>query len=181
MNEFATELPGLFVVEREPIHDDRGYLERLICISELRCWEARHVVQINRTLTNNIGVVRGLHFQYPPYAEAKYVCCLNGIVFDVVLDLRKESSTYGRVFSIELNASKHTSLVIPEGCAHGFQTITDNAEMLYFHSSKFRPDHQSGINAFDEDLNIPWPLVCTKISERDRSLPNFEAFEGIIL
>ena len=179
LNEFATELPGLFVIERKPVRDDRGFLERLLCTSGLRCWGNRRVIQINRTLTHNSGVIRGLHFQYSPHAEAKYVCCLKGIVFDVVLDLRKNSHTYGHFFSIELNASKHQALVIPEGCAHGFQTITDNVEMLYFHSCDYSPDHQSGINAFDESLNIPWPVGCTMISERDQSLPKFETFKGL--
>ena len=181
MNEIATKLSGLFVIEREPIRDDRGFLERLFCASELRCWGDRRISQINRTLTDNSGVIRGLHFQYSPYAEAKYVCCLTGIVFDVVLDLRKNSHTYGHFFSIELDASKHVALVIPEGCAHGFQTITDNVEMLYFHSCEYSPEHQSGINAFDESLNIPWPLGCKNISERDRSLPKLDSFKGLCL
>ena len=181
MNEFATEIPGLFVIERDPIRDDRGLFERLLCTSGLKCWGERRVTQINRTLTDKCGVIRGLHFQYSPYAEAKYVCCLNGAVFDVVLDLRKNSHMYGNFFSTELSASKHKALIIPEGCAHGFQTITDNVEMVYFHSCDFSPEHQSGINAFDECLNIPWPEECTKISERDQSLPKFDSFKGLCL
>lgn len=174
-----TALEGLTVVSRNPIGDSRGFLERIFCSSSLPGWGGRPIVQINRTLTEIAGTLRGLHFQRPPAAEAKYVTCLSGAVYDVVVDIRKGSSTYGNFFSIELSANSHNAIVIPEGFAHGFQTLTNNVEMLYIHSHAFSPKFDCGINALDPVLKIKWPLKVELQSERDCKLPILNKIEGI--
>lgn len=181
LTETATEFEGLFLVNRWPVHDDRGSFERVFCFSELKSWKKRKIAQVNRTMTRQKGVIRGLHFQYPPYAEAKYVCCVKGVVFDVVIDLRFKSDSYGNFFMTELDSSKHQGIFIPEGFAHGFQTMTREVEMLYFHSNDYRPEYESGVNAFDSSLVIPWPGRCTKISKKDEGLPEFKSLEAIKL
>ena len=179
--EIKTNFSGLFEIERIPNGDHRGYLERLFCVNDLLAWKNRKIIQINRTKTLKRGVIRGLHFQYPPYAECKYVTCLNGRVFDVVLDLRCSSATYGQCYKLELDSEKHNALIIPEGFAHGFQTLTSNVEMLYIHSASYNPNAESGINALTEDLNFNWPLVCSNMSERDKTFPKLKNFKGIDL
>lgn len=180
-NENETPFNGLFTITKNIIGDDRGYLERLYCTEELLSWGNRKVAQVNRTFTEKRGTIRGLHFQKPPFLEAKLICCLAGAVMDVALDLRLGSITFGQVFIIELEAEKHNAVLIPEGFAHGFQTLTPAVEMLYFHSEVYSSSHESGINVFDESLKINWQLPCTQISDRDKSFKIFGEFEGITI
>ena len=179
--EIKTNFDGLVRIERTPIGDHRGFLERLFCVSNIKAWKNRKIFQINRTKTLQAGVIRGLHFQYPPFSECKYVTCLKGRVFDVALDLRLSSSTYGQCYKLELDSEKRNALIIPEGFAHGFQTLTTNVEMFYIHSAIYNSEYESGINAFTKDLSIQWPQVCSDISERDKVFPNLESFKGINL
>ena len=128
---FDTPLSGLKVLQRKPISDSRGYLERFFCTEELEALAlGKHIAQINCTLTANLGTVRGMHFQRPPHAEIKFVSCLRGEVFDVAVDLRNNSPTFLCWHAEVLSADNHKTLVIPEGFAHGFQTLADNCEML---------------------------------------------------
>lgn len=127
--------------------------------------------QINISHNYNKGTIRGLHYQKLP--EKKIVTCLNGKIFDVVVDCRVTSATYGEVQFVTLDSKLQNYVVVPEGCAHGFQTITDNAILLYFHDTKFDKKGELGINAFDPILQIPWPLQVSEVSERDLNLPNF--------
>ena len=174
-----TPLEGLKVICRHPIGDSRGFLERVFCSNDLAGWDGRPIAQINRTRTEAAGTLRGLHFQRPPAAEAKYVTCLSGAVFDVVVDLRVGSRTFGEFFSIELLADAHNALIIPEGFAHGFQTLTDNVEMLYIHSMAHFPEFEGGINTSDPALQINWPLPVALQSKRDSKLPKLIEIEGI--
>ena len=174
-----TPLEGLRLISRYPIGDSRGLLERVFCSTNLAGWDGRPVAQINRTLTEVAGTLRGLHFQRPPAAEAKYVTCLSGAVFDVAVDVREGSLTFGKFFGVELSADAHNGLIIPEGFAHGFQTLTDNVEMLYLHSQAFSPEFESGINALDPQLNINWPLTVALQSQRDITLPELAKTKGI--
>ncbi|MDP2787640.1 MAG: dTDP-4-dehydrorhamnose 3,5-epimerase family protein [Pseudomonadota bacterium] len=164
----ATRIADLRVLQRKPLGDSRGYLERLFCAEELEpLLGGRRIVQINHTLTASRGTVRGLHFQYSPHAETKFVSCLRGAVFDVAVDLRRDSPTFLRWHGEILSAENHRTLFIPEGCAHGFQTLTDDCEMLYFHTAAYRADAEGGLNACDPRLDIAWPLPVTGQSSRD--------------
>ena len=168
----ATPVAGLHVVQRKPIGDSRGYLERLFCAEELQgLIPGKHIAQINHTLTASSGTVRGMHFQNPPHAETKFVSCLRGEVFDVAVDLRHNSPTFLRWHAEVLSADNHKTLVIPEGFAHGFQTLTDDCEMLYFHTAAYQPGAEGGLNAQDPRLAIQWPLPVAGLSPRDSAQP----------
>lgn len=178
-----TPLAGLRILQRKPIGDSRGYLERLFCADELQALApGRHIAQINHTLTASRGTVRGMHFQRPPYAEIKFVSCLRGEVFDVAVDLRDNSPTFLQWHAEVLSANNHKTLVIPEGFAHGFQTLTDNCEMLYFHTHSYQPGAEGGLNAQDPRLAIQWPLPVGGVSPRDAGHPFLdENFFGMTL
>ena len=169
---FETPLRGLTLVERKPIGDHRGSLERLFCADELRpITSGKNVAQINRTVTTRAGAVRGLHFQYPPHAEIKLVSCIRGEVFDVAVDLRRNSPTFLRWHAQVLSADNRLTFAIPEGFAHGFQTLRDDCEMLYVHTAPYSPTHEGGVNAKDPRLDVRWPRTISESSERDASFP----------
>ncbi|MGB6115236.1 MAG: dTDP-4-dehydrorhamnose 3,5-epimerase family protein [Comamonas sp.] len=168
-NILGTPLEGLMRLDRIRMGDERGWLERMFCAEELRAagWTSG-IAQINRTLTLNRGTVRGMHFQNAPHQEAKLVSCLAGEVFDVAVDLRKNSETYMQWHGERLSADNAESLLIPEGFAHGFQTLSDKVEMLYFHSTAYAPQAEDGLRPDDPALAIAWPLPISEISARDR-------------
>jgi len=167
-----TPLEGLMLLRRRRMGDERGWLERLFCAEELKdagwSWP---VTQMNRTLTARKGSVRGMHFQHPPHEEAKLVTCLRGEVLDVAVDLRENSPTFRRWHGEILSDGNAASLLIPPGFAHGFQTLTDNVEMLYVHSAAYAPEAEDGVRADDPTIAIAWPLDITERSERDRNFP----------
>lgn len=173
----TTPIADVFVIERKPVKDERGYLERLYCISDLAKAGMKSVRQINRTATYATGVVRGMHYQRAPAAEMKLVTCVSGTVFDVALDLRAGSATFGQAFGVTLDGQKTQSLLIPEGCAHGFQTLKPDCEMIYFHTADYAPEHESGINPVS--AGIDWPLPVSEMSARDAALPNLEFMTGV--
>lgn len=186
MSHFAVEktpIEGLQVIHRQPIGDERGYLERMFCSEDLRSIiGARRIVQINHTKTAKTGTVRGMHFQYPPYAEMKLVSCLHGEVFDVAVDLRQDSPTFLNWHAEILAADNHRTLVIPEGFAHGFQTLSGDCELIYFHTESYHHETEGGLDALDERLSINWPLSITERSTRDQQHPLVTAdFSGIKL
>jgi len=178
---FDTPLDGLKVVLRKPLADARGYFERVFCAVDFEgVFGGAAVVQANHTLTRLRGTVRGMHFQHPPHAEVKLVSCLRGEVFDVAVDLRRGSPTllqwHGRV----LSAENHLALAIPKGFAHGFQTLCDDCEMLYFHSAAYEPSAEDALHPLDPRLAIAWPLEVTEMSPRDAAHPMLdETFKGI--
>jgi dTDP-4-dehydrorhamnose 3,5-epimerase len=176
-----TPLSGLRVLQRKPVGDSRGYLERLFCAEELQALaHSKPIVQINHTLTANRGTVRGMHFQSPPHAEIKFVSCLRGEVFDVAVDLRYNSPTFLCWHAELLRADDHKTLVIPEGFAHGFQTLSDDCEMLYFHTNTYQPRAEGGLNAKDPHLAISWPLPMVGLSPRDTTYPFLDKdFSGL--
>jgi dTDP-4-dehydrorhamnose 3,5-epimerase len=178
----ATPLLGLNVVVRKPFGDNRGYLERMFCNDELQdVLGARRIVQINHTMTRTKGTVRGMHFQYAPYAEMKFISCLRGSVFDVAVDLRKGSSTFLHWHSEVLSAENHKTLVIPEGFAHGFQALTDDCEILYLHTTAYSPCAEAGLNPQDSKLAIAWPLPIAEISPRDAAHSLIaDDYEGVV-
>ena len=178
-----TPIAGLRIVQRKPLGDSRGHLERLFCANELEILtRAKPIVQINHPLTAARGTVRGLHFQHPPHAEIKFVSCLRGEVFDVAVDLRDSSPTFLHWHAEVLSADNHRSLVLPEGFAHGFQTLSDNCEMLYFHTAAYNAEAEAGLNVQDPRLAIEWPLPVAKLSPRDAGFPPLnDDFSGIAI
>jgi dTDP-4-dehydrorhamnose 3,5-epimerase len=174
-NRFAsrqTPIRGLCVLERKPLGDHRGFLERLFCAEELADLTlGKGVAQINHTLTRKAGTVRGLHFQHPPHSECKFVSCLRGEVFDVAVDLRRGSATFLQWHAVILSADNHLTFAIPEGFAHGFQTLRDECELLYVHTAPYRAAHEGGLNVEDPRLKVRWPRDIAERSERDASFP----------
>lgn len=173
-NISPTPLDGLILITRKRMGDERGWLERLFCADELReaGWQWG-VAQLNRTRTAKRGTVRGMHFQHPPHEEAKLVTCLRGEVFDVAVDIRPGSSTYGKWHGELLSGENARSFLIPPGFAHGFQTMTDDVEMFYIHSSPYVPEAEDGLCADDAALEIGWPLPIAMQSERDKNFSSF--------
>ena len=164
-----TPIDALHVIQRQPMGDERGYLERMFCGDELKpIIGQRSIMQINHTLTEKAGTVRGMHFQHPPHAEMKLVSCLRGKVFDVAVDLRKGSPTFLNWHAEVLTETNHKTFVIPEGFAHGFQTLTDDCELLYLHTAAYAPDAEAGLNALDPRLAIAWPMPIAERSARDQ-------------
>ena len=179
----STPLPGLAVVQRKALEDQRGFLSRFFCADEFRVHGLnKPVVQINHTLTRKKGAVRGMHFQYPPYAETKLVSCLQGEIFDVAVDLRCGFSTFLQWHGVRLSALNRQSLLIPEGFAHGFQALTEDCELIYLHTADYHPEAEGALNVADHRLGIAWPLAITELSERDCNHKLIEQdFKGIIV
>lgn len=177
----STPIADVHVVETLPSRDQRGSFARQFCERELReILGDRHVVQINHSRTAEAGTVRGLHYQHPPYAEMKMVRCLKGRVWDVAVDLRANSPTFLQWHAEELAPGSSRMLVIPEGCAHGFQTLETHTELLYLHTAFYKPEAEGGVRFDDPQLDIRWPLQVCGLSERDRRHPQItSAFTGI--
>src|SRR5450830_1737092 len=164
-----TNLAGLMLIQRKVLGDSRGFFSRFFCASELSgAGFVKPICQINHTNTAEVGVIRGLHYQRPPHAEMKLVSCLRGTVFDVAVDLRKNSPTFLQWHGEILSAENRRSLLIPEGFAHGFQALTNDCELIYLHTAIYAPAFEAALNAFDPVLTIDWPLPVTEMSERDR-------------
>lgn len=167
-----TSLEGLSVLTRKPLGDERGFLERMFCESELAgIMGGRRIVQMNRTLTRKAGTIRGMHFQHAPHGEMKLVSCLRGEVFDVAVDMRPESTTYLHWHGEILSGENHKTLAIPEGYAHGFQTLTEDCEMLYFHTTAHHPESENGLHPLDPALALSWPLPVAEMSAKDSTRP----------
>ena len=180
---YPTRLGGVRLIERQPLGDERGWFERLFCEEELRpVLGARRIHQVNRSFTVRRGAVRGLHFQHPPAAEVKIVSCLRGQVFDVAVDLRAGSDTFLQWHGVRLSADNRRSLLIPEGFAHGFQTLTEDCELLYLHTAAYDAEREDGFDALDSRIGVGWPLPVSHRSPRDEGLPDVpEDFGGIAL
>jgi len=178
-----TPLENLKTIGHQPSKDERGFLIRLFCQKTLsHLIEGKKICQINRTFTLKKGTVRGLHFQRLPYAETKIVSCLRGKVWDVAVDLRKGSPTFLNYHAEVLSDDNHKSYLIPEGFAHGFQTLTSDCEMLYFHTADYNKDLEGSVNAVDTKIGIKWPQPITERSERDSNHPMLtDDFKGIEL
>ncbi len=179
----ATELPlvGLKLISRQKLGDERGFLSRIFCSETLAeaGWN-KPISQVNITQTAIRGSIRGLHYQIPPYSEMKLVSCIRGEVIDVAVDLRAHSSTFLQWHAQTLSAENGNALLIPEGFAHGFQTISDDVELLYLHTMPFTPGAEAGLRFDDPLINIQWPLKVTQISIRDKTHKLLSsAFKGI--
>ena len=171
---FATPLAGVWEIHSHSFSDHRGSFLNAFRLHETsfqQAWGERTIHQVNISRTESAGVVRGLHFQKQPFSEAKLVRCLRGCVWDVAVDLRVDSPSYGAWHSIKLNSTNGNSLLIPEGCAHGFQVIESGSELLYLHSAPWVPDSETGVRWDDPYLAVKWPLPVTGMSSRDLNLP----------
>ena len=176
-----TAIPDILVVETNMHKDIRGSFMRLFCQQELSgILGARSIIQINKSVTIQKGAIRGLHFQYPPYAEMKLVRCLKGKIFDVAVDLRQKSKTFLQWHVEILTPSNNKMLVIPEGFAHGFQALESESEVLYLHTAKYQAESEGGVLFNDPKLNIQWPIEYTDVSDRDKNHPLIdEHFMGL--
>ncbi len=167
-----TKLDGVSVIEQEPRADERGYFARIFCKDELaKVGIEFDIVQASHSFTREKGTIRGMHFQKEPKAEDKIVQCLSGKIYDVVVDLRKDSPTFGKWIAEELSAENKKMLFIPKGCAHGFQTLTDNCLVQYFMNEFYSPEHASGVRFDDPAFNIPWPIKDPILFDKDKSWP----------
>ena len=165
-------LQGAYTIDLGKMEDERGFFARLFCLEEFKNQGLNiSIVQMNTTLSKERGTVRGLHFQRPPKAEAKIVRCILGSIWDVIVDIRKSSPTYGKWYAAELNDNNRTMMYVPKGFAHGFQTLVDNVELLYLHSEFYSAEHEGGLLYNDKTVGINWPSSISEISERDKSHP----------
>lgn len=174
MHFTETKVKGAFLIDLDPRSDNRGFFARSWCLKEFQEHGlVSHIAQINLALTLKMGTVRGLHFQTPPDEEAKTVRCTRGAVYDVVVDLRPSSPTHKAWAGFELSADNHRILYIPVGCAHGYQTLSDDSEIEYLTSAAYAPTSAKGVRFDDPAFGIEWPLPVTVISDADRSWPTY--------
>lgn len=172
----TTPLAGLLVAELEPRRDDRGFFGRALCereLAEAGVADAR-VVQVNDSYSARRGTLRGMHYQLPPSAETKIVRCIRGAIWDVALDLRPDSATFGRWHGVELTAENRRMLIIPQGFAHGFLTLADETEMLYFVTAFYDPERERGVRWNDPRFAIGWPETPTVLSDKDAGQRDFD-------
>ena len=168
----TTDIPGVCVVALNRIEDERGFFARAFCETEFEEQGlVSRFVQANTSFNRLAGTLRGMHYQVAPSIETKIVRCIRGSIFDVVVDLRKDSPTYRKHFGIELTADSRTALVVPANCAHGFQTLQDDSEVFYLVSAPYTPECERGVRHDDAALSIDWPLPVSNISEKDASWP----------
>lgn len=178
------ELPlaGLFSLQHKVHEDARGRFARLYCAGSLsEGGQPFAIRQINHSRTAVRGTVRGLHFQYPPHAESKLISCLRGAVWDVAVDIRQGSPTFLQWHAERLEAGDGRSLLLPPGFAHGFQALSDDAELLYLHSADYAPEYEGGLAVDDPRLAITWPLPVANLSPRDAGYARLDqSFQGVV-
>ncbi|HEY6531131.1 MAG TPA: dTDP-4-dehydrorhamnose 3,5-epimerase [Acidimicrobiales bacterium] len=182
MKFLPTPIDGLTIVEVEKRGDERGWFGRVFCTDEFaEAGLEPTFVQVNVSRTALAGTVRGFHYQLPPSVEDKYLRCTRGALFDVGLDLRKGSVTFGQSFGVELTDDNGLGLLLPRGVAHGFQTLVDDAEATYLVSTRYAPNLERGVRHDDPALDIEWPLPVTVVSDKDQSWPDFTPDHAIDL
>jgi dTDP-4-dehydrorhamnose 3,5-epimerase len=174
-----TALPGAFVIELERLEDERGFFARTWSAQEFEAHGLNaQLVQCSTSFNRRRGTLRGMHWQVAPFAEAKLVRCTMGAIHDVVLDLRPDSPAYLQHLAIELSAANRRMLYVPEGCAHGFQTLVDDTEVFYQMSQVYSPEHARGVRWDDPAFGLPWPPGERIMNDRDRNYPDFSGPEG---
>ncbi|AXE16425.1 dTDP-4-dehydrorhamnose 3,5-epimerase [Runella rosea] len=178
-----TPLKNSYVISLQSFSDNRGWFTRTFCKKDFeKIGHSEEWVQLNHSFTVTKGAIRGMHFQYPPHSEIKMVRCISGGVLDVIVDIRKGSPTFLQHFSIELSAINKKMLYIPKGFAHGFQTLSDNCELIYHHTMYYEKNSEGALRYDEPLLSIKWPLEPTDISERDLNHQYLtRSFEGIDL
>ncbi len=178
-----TRLEGAYIIEPEPFRDERGFFARTFCRREFaRIGHHKEFVQFNHSFTRLKGTIRGLHYQRPPHAEIKLIRCIRGAVKDVIVDIRQGSRTFLQHIAVELTEQNLKMIYVPEGFAHGFQTLEPETELIYHHTAFYVPEAEGGIRYDDPLLEIAWPLPVQEASEKDRSHPLLGShFTGIHL
>jgi len=181
MKFIEAPLSGAYVIELEPIRDERGLFARTFCQQEFsQIGFHKQIVQINHSVTRKKGAIRGMHYQRPPVCETKLIRCVQGGVFDVMVDLRAGCPTFLHHHGVELSKENMRMVFIPEGFAHGFQALSDDAELVYHHSAVYSPEHEMGLRFDDPAMMINWPLPAGTISPKDQSYPLIvNDFKGI--
>lgn len=178
----STPLQDAFIFKQEPIEDERGYFSRTFCRKTLSTHGIEfEMVQSNIAFNRYSKTLRGMHFQKPPFSEEKIVSCFEGAIYDVIIDIRLESPTFGKWFGTVLSKNNMSSLYIPKGFAHGYQTLEDNSSISYMVSENYTPSYESGIRWNDEAFNIEWPITDELlISDKDKNWIDFKiGFDGI--
>jgi len=176
MKFIETSLKGAFIIEIERNEDERGFFARSWCQREFESHRLNsNLAQCNISFNKKRGILRGMHYQAAPHEEVKLVRCTMGAIFDVIIDIRKSSSTYLHWFSVELNSENRRGLYIPEGFAHGFQTLKDNTEVFYMMGEFYHPECERGIRWDDPMFKIEWPIETKIISSKDQSYPDWKA------
>ena len=178
-----TKLKGAYIIELEKFVDERGFFAREFCKNEYeKLGLANNIVQINVSYNKHKGTLRGMHYQLTPKAEDKIIRCIKGSIYDVIVDIRANSETFGEWVGIELSSENRKMIFVPKGFAHGFQTIEENSEVHYFHTEFYSPECEKGIRCNDPKIGIKWPLSITEISKRDESYPLIsEKFKSVNL
>lgn len=179
----ALPLLGAFTIDVQPFEDNRGFFTRTFCEREFGEHKlVQHFVQANHSGTKGKGIIRGMHFQHAPFSEVKLVKCVQGAIFDVIIDVRAGSSTFLQWFGAELSASNKRMMYVPAGFAHGFQSLSDYSEITYMVSNFYNKESESGIRYNDTAVNIAWPLPVSLVSDKDRAIPLVDSnFTGVIL
>ncbi len=179
MKFFETNLRGVFLIEPEPVEDERGFFARTWCRKEFEQHGLKpDWVQCNISYNKRMGTLRGMHYQIAPHAEAKLVRCTMGAIFDVIIDLRPGSKTFMQWISVELTAENRKMIFIPQGFANGFQTLVDHTEVFYQMSAFFTPEYARSIRWNDPQFNIRWPEAERTISEKDQKIEDFDPEAG---
>jgi dTDP-4-dehydrorhamnose 3,5-epimerase len=170
-----TPIHGARLIDLEPRGDDRGFFARLYCEEEfVEAGLVPAFVQINDSLSGTEGTLRGLHYQLPPHAETKVVRCVRGSLWDVILDIRPDSPTFGSWFGATLSADDRRMMYVPEGVAHGFLTLAPDTEAVYLVSTAYAPDAERGIRWDDPRFGIQWPVQPRELSDKDATWPDFD-------
>jgi len=181
------KLKGVYEIFLNPIRDERGFFMRTYDVDDFQKNKLHNSwIQENHSLSKKIGIIRGLHLQRPPFTETKLIRCIHGRIWDVFVDLRYGSETFGQWDAVELSSENNKMIIIPRGCAHGFLTLSDDCEILYKVDNYYSRENECGILWNDPDLNISWPLTDVLLSEKDRNnnitLSEFkEKYQGIKL
>jgi dTDP-4-dehydrorhamnose 3,5-epimerase len=183
MNIIETLFEGVKLIKTTPFIDDRGEFFKIYSDTEFNeLLSGKKLCQINRSITKKVGTIRGMHYQCAPASETKFIKCTKGVVFDVVVDLRIKSKTYLRWLAYELSEVNNFGMLIPDGCAHGFQVLEENSELIYLHTAEYSPSLEAGLRYDDPAIGIKWPCSPRNISTRDLSYKSIsEQFQGISL
>ena len=175
MKSTPTKIPGCHRIELRRLDDERGHFTTIFEMDSMQSIDPGfRIERINRSWTHRSGAIRGVHFQNAPMAEDKLVQCLRGRIFDVCVDLRTESSTYRQWVAVELSVENQELLLVPKGCGHAFQTLTEDCVVEYFVNGKYSREHERGVLWNDPAIGIDWPLPCTLTSKRDAEWPRLE-------
>jgi len=170
-----TALSGAYLIDLEKRGDERGFFARVFCEREFAAHSLiTHFVQANNSLSADRGTLRGMHYQLPPHAETKVVRCIRGALWDVILDLRPNSPTFGKSIGVELSAENRRMIYAPKGFAHGFLTLKDDSEAFYFTDEFYAPESERGLRWDDPRFGLEWPMAPIVISEKDRAHRNFD-------